>query len=219
MKKIEISKGIFHIVFPSQYEMNSTFMRPQEFYESNLKGIKGRFFTHEKFMDAYVDKFGTFSYFTDWGGMNIPGNVLYRWYDKFRMEFMFKKERLLIKLLKEQFNDFYNHKTKFYVIATTEECGIQTIKHEISHALFYMYRNYKKEMRFLVDSLKKKDKILKYFELLSYDKKVFEDEIQAYLSTSELDFLKDQFGFDEKIVLPFRKTLEKYLKDLKILTE
>ena len=61
----EIENNIYHVKFENQYQITSTFMRLQEFYESSHKNIKHHFFTVEEYMDIYAKENGNFSYYID----------------------------------------------------------------------------------------------------------------------------------------------------------
>ena len=78
MKCKEIYPNLFLFTFPNQYELASTFIRLQEFYESPYKEIKGQYFTLEKYMDRYAkdQEDNKFTYFEDWNGFNVPGNIV-----------------------------------------------------------------------------------------------------------------------------------------------
>ncbi len=98
----------------------------------------------------------------------------------------------------------------------------KTIAHEISHILYRTNSQYKKEMKALVSSLKKKRK--KFFEkeitqrLLrrGYVKKWHTNEAHARLSTNFDDFYGNR-GYSRRIGKPFEKVFYKYAKDIPIL--
>ena len=72
--RVKQIKGInaFHLIFGKQTDMTLSLLRLQEYYES--PEFCGKRFTLEEFIEWYIDKFHEFSYITETGGMNIPGN-------------------------------------------------------------------------------------------------------------------------------------------------
>src|ERR1700760_4146537 len=94
MKLQEVTSGLYHILFENQYSCCSTFLRLQEYYESPIKGIRGNYFTLEQFMDAYAETKGNFTYTLDWGGFNVPGHVIKKFFDLFGMNLLEKEKNL-----------------------------------------------------------------------------------------------------------------------------
>ena len=74
--KIADTTAIVDVQYNTRYELCSSFMRMQEFYESDIPCIKDNYFTLEKFMDEYAKKNGGFSYTMDWSEFNIPIDLL-----------------------------------------------------------------------------------------------------------------------------------------------
>ncbi len=142
MKIKEIYPNLFLYTFPNQYEMGSTFVRLQEFYESPYKDIKGRYFTLENFMDLYVkDNDNKFTYFEDWNGFNIPGHIV----DYFDLQFNFDFTTKEFKLFEELDDAFATDDVKdFYIIGVVEK-DKEIIKHEVAHGLYYLNKNIKKK--------------------------------------------------------------------------
>jgi hypothetical protein len=75
----KIADGIYLLRFKTQYELTSTFLRVQEYYESPR--FQGRIFTLEQFMDWYAAQYGSFSYFEDWSGFNVPSTAFQPFFD------------------------------------------------------------------------------------------------------------------------------------------
>ncbi len=179
MKIKEIYPNLFLYTFPNQYELASTFIRLQEFYESPYKQIRGKYFTLEKFMDLYAkdQKDNKFTYFSDWNGFNVPGNIVYNFEDKFCQDFTDKEIKLLSPI-----GDLY--KKNFYIIGVIKE-GKDTIEHEIAHGLYYLNEDYKSEMSRIINNMPKimKKMAEKYLLDNGYCKSVLKDELQAYFAT------------------------------------
>lgn len=197
----ELSPKVYHVRAESQYEITSTFMRLQEYYESPYSSIYNKYFTHEQYMDTCAH--GTsrsaqedivFTYFDDWAGFNVPGNVFNRWVKKFSQHYLWEKEQQLIDLVYDQLE---NKRSRFYVIGSYDdsEDGPRVIDHELSHAWFYLDRKYKKKMLELVGKLSKStyDTLKKSIMDEGYRESVIDDEIQAYLATNPMVTTKDMF--------------------------
>jgi len=76
--KTNIRENIFLLDFETQEELTSTFLRFQEFYES--PEFQGKIFTLQEYKAWYTKLKGKFSYYTDWGGFNIPSRILESFY-------------------------------------------------------------------------------------------------------------------------------------------
>ena len=175
--KTTIKNNIIHIRFENQYELTSTMVRMQEFYESPFPEINGKYFTLDKFMDVYVEhsKDNEFTYFTDWEGFNLPGKVV----NKFLRMYLFRlREKESIIFSKIPLSMLLGFK-KFYLIATFDD---DCLVHETAHALYDLNLDYRDDMLSLIHQLseKKRNSWYKKLEKQGYCKEVFNDEIQAY---------------------------------------
>ena len=209
LKVKEACPGVLHVETETQYDLTSTFMRVQEFYESPYGEIRGRFFTHERYMDicAYGTKRSTqdeviFSYLEDWNGFNVPGNVFDKWSNLFAEHYLWDKEELLIKKVNNK-----KPKGKYYVIGTHREGEVGDYDHELSHAWYYLDPKYKKMMHKLLDKLstKAREQIKKNILDDGYLEDVIDDESIAYLSTNSMVLNKKMFG---KIRVPWTLVYE-----------
>lgn len=204
--------GIYWFKFPNQYLMGSTFMRPQEFYESPFANIRGQYFTHEQFMDEYArTKNWRMSYYSDWAGFNIPGHILEDFYFKYQFH-MSEKEKWLFKQLP------LHGRKKFYVIGTGANGDGTALRHEIAHGLYYLDPEYKSAVDKRVKKIPKVivEKIDTWLAATGYDSTVFTDELQAYLIESKS---REEFEEYHEIEAPedhtwfrdnFRSTLQKH---------
>lgn len=180
MKLKEIYPNLIYIHYDTQYELASTFMRLQEFYESPYPLIKGKYFTLEQYMDEYAKRNENFTYTTDWEGFNVPGHIIHKFFDKFPFDSLLKKEQDLL-----QYIAYYLiSREKFYLIGTY---GTQKLDHEIAHGLYYLNSSYKKAMNKLIDN--NHVMIIKFKQILrkmGYVKSFFNDELQAYIATNDI---------------------------------
>jgi len=178
MKCKEIYPNLFLYTFPNQYELASTFIRLQEFYESPYKQIRGKYFTLEQFMDLYAkdQKGNKFTYFEDWNGFNVPGHIVDDFHDQFESDFT-DKEIKLFEELDDQVDDFY-------IIGVVNK-GKDTLDHEIAHGLYYLNDKYKKDMSELITKMPipLRSRAEKYLKSIGYCKAVMKDELQAYFGT------------------------------------
>lgn len=214
-KLTEIHPGIFLAEFNSQYDMAMTFLRYQEFYESANPKFKGNQFTIIDFMEWYSKGHkGVFTYPKDWTGFNIPMDVVCQLqrnttclgsppdWNKYDVVMKGIAERIALK------RGWLQHGTqKSYIIGAVKGSkGV--IKHEIAHALYSIYPEYKKEMDKLYSRLSSENKkyLMGDFKALGYAKSVWKDEAQAYLSTG------DYFTSEER--KPFANLLNKFIKHL-----
>jgi len=218
----EIATNVLHVIADTQYDIASTFIRVQEFYESPFEEIRGHFFTHEHYMDVCAhgnNRSGSdeikFSYLEDWAGFNVPGNIFNKWVRVFSKRELWEKEQHLIDLV-------YDHLTKktnnFYVIGTYVDGDKDDINHELSHAWYYLDSEYKKSALKIVRKLPKaaKQQLKRYLKKDGYTPEVFDDEIVAYLSTNPMSYTKQQFE-DETIpwdiILEFQEAFEVYKEE------
>ena len=206
---------IYLLVFDTQYHLCMSMLRIQEFYESPK--FKGKYFELEEFMEYWCENFGSkgaFDYPCVWRGFNFPGKTLGKWMalcDKIRNPYR-KCEEEVMNLIcdmviknKEKLNDVY-------IIATYEKNPEihTTIDHEIAHAFYAFYPEYRKSCSMLLKKADKRkvDSAIEMLLRLGYSKKFLKDEIQAYFSTYNtakdlmpiLDFCRN---FED-----FKKTIE-----------
>lgn len=215
MKLKTISDNIYHVQGKNQYEATSTLMRLQEFYESSLRGIRGRYFSLEQYMDAYAKRHGNFTYCVDWTGFNVPGNIVRKFFNVFIDDLLEKEERLY-----QLLEDPIESNKKFYLIGSyKDKIEDDVIDHELAHALFYLNFDYKKTMNNITKSLpaSTRSKMFQSLEEDGYCKKVLTDELQAYCSTSTMVELTDQFENVDvpwNDVLEYKKTFSQYKNEL-----
>jgi hypothetical protein len=186
--KIFDDKEIYLAIFDNQYELTSTMIRMQEFYESDNLKFRNKLFTLDDYMDYYAQTHNTkFSYFEDWNGFNIPSNVINKWVsgiDKSdKHEFRDKELNFLNTLFDTLETNIDN---KWYLIAVHSNDNLDTLKHEIAHALYYLDPSYKKNAITLINTIPTyyKNIMLEYLTNLGYGKNVLFDEMNAYMSTS-----------------------------------
>lgn len=192
---------VLHLHYPTSYGLCASFMRLQEFYESDIEGVRGRFFTLEEFMDAYAARMGNFTYTEDWGGFNVPGATWKEWRERFPEDSLLEKEKTLVAAVEELLGPA-GATGDFYLIGSCAESSDLRglVAHELAHALFALVPGYRKEMTDSVNAWKAAEpdawgamtaKLLK----MGYMEGVLVDEVQAYFATSDDKDLARHFDF------------------------
>lgn len=218
----EIYRNVFHLKLPSQYLLAMTFIRMQEFYESPFRHIRRRYFTLDEYMDTYSERFENFSYTIDNCGFNVPGSLVCAFYNLFFIEkndLTFRERDLLLSLMKKQIikleanedGEFYfkQNDKKFYLIGTFQKYDL---KHEVCHAFYYLYPDYKNSVLELLKKTKKIDILKERVLEIGYCKYQLIDECQAYLSTADKSYAKVKFGMADEWYVISRK-FKKLFKD------
>jgi len=198
--------GVIHLVYPAQLTLARAFMRMQEFYESNIEGFRGEHFTRDEFKRAYAESKGTgtgwgeFTYYDDWGGFNVPGNIVNKFLKVFHPD---HSEVTLVNLIKMH----RKPRGEYYVIGTYAQDEWDTVSHELSHAFWYLHPHFQEMGQELVDGLPRRfyRKAKKALLDLGYCEEVIDDEIMAYMGTSNMAEMVDVF---ETKNIPWKKALE-----------
>lgn len=167
---------IVHLQFPNAYLMNASLLRFQAYHEDPK--LRHRLFSLEEFMDTYAAaKGGAFTYFEDWWGCNFPGDIP----EKFQSTHSKKESWVYSTLTSLSLKDYY-------VIATFEGAGKESLGHKIVHGLYHLNPAYAKAAQRLC---RKHATALAPFRnhltTLGYHRAVIADEINAYLTTNSLD--------------------------------
>jgi hypothetical protein len=167
VKKTEIAEGIFVLRFETQVELASSFLRIQEHYESSR--FRNRVFTLEEYKKWYAARFGAFTYYRDWSGFNVPSSAFEPFYAG-QFDPLAGKEKRLLRLFK-------NEAQPFYVIGIAADADLE---HEIAHALFYTWPDYRKA---IVRAMRSYDTsaMKRRLAAMGYHRHVLTDEVHAYL--------------------------------------
>ena len=210
----EIKPRIYCVLVDDDYDRAMLFCRYQEFYESPYKNFRGKPFTWMEYMRFYKTawKKRTFTYPDDWSGYNIPSNIVEKANDVFYKETEYD----------EIMNDIYFHcaidsqnkndgtRCDWYLIGASSK-DLKTLDHEIAHGLYFTNKDYKKDCKRLIDSIKPThyDKLKKKLIKMGYvnDKKIIDDEIQAFMSTGLYNGLntKELKKYESGFIKNFKK--------------
>jgi hypothetical protein len=210
----QIRPQIFAVSIKDNYQRTMLFCRYQEFYESPFEDIRGKFFTWEKYMMIYKNKWKkkTFTYPEDWSGFNIPSNIVEKGmtvfskdkgpYDEIMSDIWYHCENYPLR--------FEKPRTKWYLIGA-DSFKSSTMNHEIAHGLYYTNNNYKKYCDYLISEIKPShyEKLRKKLVKMGYndDKKIIDDEIQAFMSTGLYNGLetKELKKYEKEFISNFKK--------------
>lgn len=213
--------GLIHLHFKTQYEVASSFMRLQEFYESSYDSVQGHVFTLEHYMDKYAYDTGNFTYTSDWSGFNVPGSVIDNFFELFSTGGLLQKETTLLDVIKQARDKDWK---EYYVIGSSADGGKRNdqrdvMKHEIAHGMWYLNKEYNEEQRKIVRQINEEyvdigEKLIE----MGYSEGVLDDEIHAYIATSSMSYLADD-GFEGcdipwGLVLDSQRLFEKYYESL-----
>jgi len=216
MDLTEIIDNIFHLNFPTQFQLASTFLRFQEHYES--PEFRGKIFTLDEFKRWYTansekgKETGNFTYYEDWTGFNVPSYTLEPFYDE-SFNPLSDQEKMFLDL-------FANRKcAKFYVIGTFGG-GMEALGHEIAHGLFYTNKDYREQVLHILGKINSDEiKIIhSYLLKIGYCEEVLDDETQAYL-VDDIGWFKENGVEGEsfiKIHDQLREVFDKYIAGSKI---
>jgi len=157
-------------------------MRFQEHYESPV--YKGKIFSREEFEDWYVYTHDS-PYHLDWSGFNLPVESLWPFFQN-QFPQLSRKEAMVLEILAEE---VMRNGNKGYVIACSNN-DAATCAHEIVHAVYYLFPEYKEKVDKLLDTYDPRHIIdlCAHLSTIGYREEVFYDEINAYACTGEGDF-------------------------------
>jgi len=210
----KICPRVYLLSFNNSIELCAHFMRFQEMYESDCPRFKGKSFELIDYITWYSknnEKDSKFTYFNDWGGFNIPLNIITDWkptkdvnnYDKLMLAIADKIQR--------------DEPDASYLIGCTTG-SVELMAHEVAHGLYYTDANYAEEMDELLEKfpIKLYKKCTNVLSNMGYDLSVLPDEMQAYLSTGVCKGFP-RVSKDRKEI--FQKIFKKYIKKNKIRLE
>lgn len=210
----EIRPRIYCVLVDDDYDRAMLFCRYQEYYESPYKKFRGKRFTWMEYMRFYRNawKKDVFTYPEDWAGYNIPSNVLMEGIDAFYKETEYDHimNDIFFYCSLDSQNKNNGTRCNWYLIGASSK-DLKTMDHEISHGLYYTNKEYKKEVTKLINNIKPTDydKLKKKLIKMGYvdDKKIIDDEINAFMSTGLYNGLdtKELKRYEKEFVKNFKK--------------
>lgn len=170
----------------SQKELGETFIRFQEFYESNNPHFKNKIFTLGQVKQWYSEKDGYDSYAEYWVGFNLPSVALKPFRSGLFDPLTSYEQNLLDALKYRQDN--------FYIIGAQSK---SVLRHELSHALYGYSEKYRNEIDTYIKKYQKRfRKIQKYVLDKGYCKEVLNDETQAYITDNDDKYILNNLDPD-----------------------
>jgi hypothetical protein len=214
----EVKPNIFLVIVKDKYDRAMLFCRGQEYYESPNKKFRGKDFSIWDYMKWYSNEYRKgFSYASDWGGFNIPFEILWECYENLNElpDWETPYDGYMWEIL-VQIDNIRDQNKKAYIIGAGDMDG-WTFQHEVCHGLWYTNSAYKKEAKNALSVITKEHKDIFKQNLLDmgYTDAVIDDEIQAYLCYGHdtETFCK---GVDIQIVdkyhKAFKETLSEFIK-------
>lgn len=200
----EPAPNVFYLSCKSHSRMFYSFLRPQESYEGIF--FRDRTFSLAEYKAWYrknVGRQGKFTYTSDWGGFNIPSQIL----EPFESGHFGELSRL--ELLMLRLKHFLG--PKFYLIATPQGTT-SSMEHEISHGLWATNPIYRSEAEKILASVDLTDIYHKLKNSGGYHPAVYDDEAAAYLATGLRGlFMDEELTAAEKKYAKARQKMRKLL--------
>lgn len=198
-----IHPKILLLTFDTQLQMNKTLIRIQEHYENPV--LAGQVFTLGTLRQQLIQSSGTFTYYTDVHGCNFTSNCLTPFINGL-FDPLTPEEAAMVELIKTRTDDYY-------VIAVFEDGEEQettgdTLTHEICHAMFSVFPDYRAEVLDTLELFSEELVGLKA-NLLDdgYSINHVLDECHAYIIEGDVDYAVD---FDKDLQLILQSLYHKY---------
>jgi len=187
-----ILPGIYCAEYEGLYELAMAFVRLQEY--SDGARFHRKIFELEAFIADWCERKGegAFTYPKRWNGYNVAGTVVEEWLSRVKAESSLRPEesQLLAALRGAAGSPPWNG---LYLFGVCDEEGpvekALVTEHETAHAFFHLYERYRRRSHAFVGALPR-DFRLRAESVLrekGYHRSAYTDEIQAYLSTGDID--------------------------------
>jgi len=212
----EVAPRIYCVIVDDNYDRAMLFCRYQEYYESPYKKFRGKKFSWMEYMREYKIfwKKDVFTYPEDWSGYNIPSNILEGGIDAFYKETEYDviMNDVFFHCSIDSQNKNDGQRCDWYLIGASSK-DLKTMDHEIAHGLYFTNNTYKKIVDVLIKNIKPThyEKLKKKLIKMGYvnDKKIIDDEIQAFMSTGLYN------GLDTKELKKYEKEFKSNFKKFK----
>ena len=211
----EVYPRIFALVIKDDKLRSMVFLRYQEFYESDSDSFRGQGFKWKDYIDFYKEKTKKdyFSYHEDFIGYNVPCDTLEACMKKIPDLNIYD---MIMFSVVDTIHDIVGS-DKYYLIGIDQSNGEDTslIYHEIAHGLWFSDSEYKSKMINVIENMdsKIKEQMLNKIKNYGYGDNVYDDEIQAFMSTG--------LGYEMKVIrnikpemIKFNKIFKKYTNKL-----
>jgi len=151
--------------------------------------IRGNYFCWEAFIDAFADDSGRLDYFSFWSGFNFPGEAYINFLNTFSHDLTKREQAVKDAIFSEA-----DLERPFYIVGALDG-AVDTMRHELLHALYHIDESYRDRANELVESTSEdvRAKLRKGLQQLGYSEEVHADETQAYLATGSPEELGERF--------------------------
>jgi len=215
LNKIElyaINDNIFLLSISDQKLRANVFMRYQEFYESTSDKFRNKPFKIKDYKKWYINEGPTyennnnkFTYHIDWVGFNIPSEVIIKCRENIPDYNIY--DQIMDKIIQKIGID------KFYLIGAENLQNLSILDHELAHAFYYLYPEYKSEMNKYLDFVD--NATIEQIYKLGYSKETAIDELHAYSATGSLKHISINKDINYKPIKDlFLKSKNKYIKTI-----
>lgn len=180
----EHAPRVFVLKFCSHPRLCYSFMRAQEHYEGPF--YRNKIFTMSEYKKWYrknVGRAGRFSYVGDWGGFNIPSEIL-KPFSEGRFNPLSRLEHLMVRIAQLLGENFY------LVGIPSKSDG--TLEHEIAHGLWSTNPTYRNRVKKIMQTQDLGDLREAIKSTGGYHEDVLEDETHAYLISGYEDLYKGE---------------------------
>ncbi len=165
---------IYLFLGDSPADLGRPFVRLAEYYESPSKLFRNKFFTlaeFKKWYCAHQSVTGKFSYYRDYQGFNVPGDIVLNWQVQYAGNE--SDDEALLQMLGAL-------PAQFYVIGALKK-DASTLDHELSHAMFHLFPEYRRLMLSMFEGYDL-NPIRRYLRTLCYAEHVIDDELVSYVA-------------------------------------
>jgi len=215
-KRVTLDDNIILLIYPTDYALTSSLLRPQEFWDSRkFRGKVG--FTLEEYMDWYATQKsnkGVFDYFTHVVGMNVPSKALIPFFEG-DFDPLSDKEKVSLDLVK---NHFLNG-DRFSLIGISQSGERRSLIHEIAHGLYHTDLTYKKKVLQVISKIHSQDResINNFLKNQGYHRATYWDETHAYV-LADLQVLRS-YGVKTKRFEEANRELRRIFHDFSTIDE
>jgi hypothetical protein len=183
---IDAPNGVLHIQFDSRISMTTSMCRLDAYSESPLDNLRAKVSADWSiFLEFLLSEDP--DYFTFWEGFNIPGIKVKDFFNIYPENTLSSVERRIKSLMV----------SKDYLIATDLTSTTETIAHELAHARWATDSAYKSSAMNVVNAIPLNLRAELDAGLVAYGypqvTEILDDEIHAYLLTSDSKELQDVF--------------------------
>jgi hypothetical protein len=213
---LEVYPKIFALVIKDDKLRARVFLRYQEFYESDSDTFRGKGFKWKDYINFYKEKTKKdyFSYHEDFAGYNVPCDSIESCMAKIPDLNVYD---LIMFSVVDTIKSMVGT-DNYYLIGIDQSNGEDPslIYHEVAHGLWFSNQSYKSKMLKLINNLKPEIKLnmIEKLQGYGYGDNVYNDEIQAYLSTGlskDMKLIRDI----EEAMVPFKEVFSKYISKIK----